>query len=127
MKTKISTNRLSPAFASVLLAVVFLCGGCNKLKEGYVISKHYEPTTSYMMLMPMYISDGKSTTLIMIPYWITDYEDWVVTIEGKYNGEVRTEDVYVSQKQYECLQKGSHFKLGDDCSTTDDNNTKERG
>lgn len=28
MKTKISINRLAPAFASVLLSVVFLCGGC---------------------------------------------------------------------------------------------------
>lgn len=29
MKTKISINRLAPAFASVLLAVVFLCVGCT--------------------------------------------------------------------------------------------------
>jgi hypothetical protein len=118
---------IKPAIALyAMLAVVFLCGGCNRLKEGDVISKHYDPTNTYMMLMPMIISNGTSTTTIMIPYLITDYEDWVVEIEGTYNGEKRTEDVYVSQKKYECLQKGSHLKLGDDCSTEDDNNTKER-
>lgn len=70
------------------------------------------------------ISNGKTTTTMMIPYVITDYEDWCVKIKGKYKDEERIEIIYVSQKQYERLSIGSHLKLNDDCSLSDDNNTR---
>jgi len=109
-----------------ILCCVLCLYSCNKLEEGDVIEKWYEPTHTYVALMPMVISNGKSTTTIMIPYVITDYEDWVVKINGKYKGEERTETIYVSQKQYECLSVGSHLKLTEDSSTSDDNNHKVR-
>ncbi len=109
----------------ILYVVALLFCGCNKLKEGKVLSKHYEPETQYMMLMPVCVSTGKSMITVMIPYWITDNEDWVVEIEGVHDGERVVESVYVSQKQYWCLREGSHLTLGDDCSEEDENNTKE--
>lgn len=119
-KLQISTS----ACLLAILCCVLCLSSCNKLEEGDVVEKWYEPTHTYVALMPTTISNGKTTSTIMIPYVITDYEDWVVKIKGKYKGEERTETIYVSQKQYECLSVGSHLKLNEDCSTADENNHK---
>ena len=112
--------------ASACLLGVLCLASCNKLEEGDVVEKWYEPARTYVAVMPMTILTGKSTTTIMVPYVVTDNEDWCVKIKGKYKGEERVEIVYISQKQYECVRTGSHLKLTDDCSTSDDNNHKER-
>lgn len=97
-----------------------------KLKEGYVIEKWYEPTRTYVTMMPMVVSNGKSSTVIMIPFSITDYADWCLKIRGKYNNEEMIEIIYVSQNQYDSLSLGSHLKLTDDFSVSDNNNHKVR-
>jgi hypothetical protein len=109
-----------------ILCCVLCLTSCNKLEEGDVVEKWYEPTNTYVALMPLVISNGKTTTTMMIPYVITDYEDWCVKIKGKYKDEERIETIYVSQKQYECLSIGSHLKFTDDCSMSDENNHKVR-
>lgn len=106
----------------IFIAIAFI--SCNKLKEGEVIEKWYEPERTYVSLMPMYIGNGKTFTVIFIPYIITDNEDYVIKIKGKYKGKDRVETVYVNPKEYECLRTGDHFTIGKDCSLTDDNNTK---
>lgn len=115
------SNRLLAILCCVLCLI-----SCNKLEEGNVVEKWYEPTRRYVAVMPLVISNGKTTTTIMMPYVVTDYEDWCVKIKGKYKDEEMVETIYVTQKQYECLSIGSHLKLTDDCSMSDDNNHKVR-
>jgi hypothetical protein len=119
---KIQFSMLMCLFIIILFSVLCL-PSCNKLKEGDVVAKWYEPKTTRISLMPMITSSGST---IMIPYLMTDNEDYVVKIKAIYKDEERIETIYVSQKQYECLSVGSHFKLTEDCSTSDDNNQKER-
>ena len=106
----------------ILLVCLSFVGCSNVLKEGDVVEKWHEPESVYTMLMPMTISDGKTTTTYMIPYIIQDNEDWVVKIKGTYKGEIKTEKVYVSPQQYQCLNIGSHLTIGKDCSLSDNNN-----
>jgi len=103
-----------------ILYCVFCFTSCNKLKEGIIIEKWYEPTRKYVSVMP--ISTGK--TIIMIPYIITDYEDWCIKIKGKYKNEERIETIYVSQKLYENLKIGSNLKLNNDYYMLDNNNSE---
>lgn len=127
MMNRITKLQFSTSVCLLAILCCVLClTSCNKLEEGDVVEKWYEPTHTYVTLMPMEIPNGKTTTTIMIPYMITDYEDWCIKIKGKYKGKKRIETIYVSQKQYECLSIGSHFKLTDDCSMSDDNNHKVR-
>lgn len=120
--TKLKFN--SPSCVLVMLCCILCLTSCNKLKEGYVVEKWYEPTRTYVTLMPLVISNGKSTTTIMMPYVITDYEDWCIKIKGKYKDEERIETIYISQQQYDCMSIGDYLKLTDDCSKSDDNNHK---
>lgn len=119
---KIELRPLGIAAILLLCAVLFGCK--NKLKEGDVVEKWYEPKSEYMMMLPITISDGKNTITIYQYYWIEDNEDWVVKIKGTYKGKERTEMVYVSPQNYECLNVGSHIVIGKDCSLSDDNNNK---
>jgi len=110
----------------LLIVSLVLFIGCNKLTEGYVIEKHYEPTTTSIMLLPMTISTGKTTTTVMIPHTIVDYEDYCVTIKGWHKDEERIETIYVTKSQYECLSMGDKLKVTEDCSYTDGNNEKHK-
>jgi len=110
--------------AICVILIVLLVTSCNHLTEGTVIGKKYEPLNSYTTLIPLVMSTGKTTVIIMTPYLVVDGEDFIVEIDGLYRGEHRTEYVYVSKKEYECLNIGSRFVVGEDCSTDDTNNTQ---
>lgn len=108
----------------ILLPLLFI--GCNELEQGDVVAKRFEPQRQYMAFFPLIISNGKSTSVIMIPYMVTDYEDWVVTITGIADGDTLTEEVYVSREKYECLYVGDHMIVDSGCVKTDNNNVKVR-
>lgn len=108
------------------LVVISYCIGCNKLKEGSVIEKWYEATETNLIMMPHYMQVGKVRTMYMVPYYVTDNEDFVIKLKGKHNGKDRIETVYLTQAQYDCLQIGDYLRIGDDCSFDDTNNSKRR-
>lgn len=111
-----------------LLAVVLLgAWGCNGITEGEIVEKWYEPEEQYLMMMPMVISTGKTTTTIMIPYWIYDGEDYCIKIKGvNKKGKEKFKTVYVRGKRWEKLQKGQYFCIDGNCSEEDFTYEKER-
>jgi len=109
-----------------ILICSILISSCNHLDKGEVIGRHYEPTNQQLIVMPLTISTGKSMTVMMIPYFVTDYEDYVLHIKGTHDGEEVVEEVYVTRSCYNSLKDGSIWYKDDNCSFSDDNNTKER-
>ena len=119
MKLKLNDNLRYSLYA--VLACVFL-SSCNHLEDGIVIGKRYEEADRNLMLIPMRV--GKVT--IMQQYWIYDNEDWVITIEGEKDGKMIHEDVYVTKQCFEALNYGDTWIKTDDCSFSDDNNSKTK-
>jgi len=112
-----------------LISLLIICislTSCNHLEKGEVIGRHYEPTTQDMLILPLVISTGKTTTTMMIPYYVTDYEDYVLHIKGVHKGKEIIERVYVTKECYNNLKDGAKWYKDDTCSFSDDNNTKER-
>ena len=105
----------------ILLAFGFLAS-CNHLEDGTVIRKRHEKASMSLMFIPMKV--GKAT--IMQQYWIYDNQDWVITIEGEKGDKMMQEDVYVTKQCYEALNCGDHWIKTDDCSFSDDNNSKTK-
>ena len=68
--------------------------------DGVVVSKHYE--VSHTTYMPQIIG-GKTT--IIIPNTYDEY--WVLTL---YDGSDKRKRVEVSEKVYENVEIGDHFK-----------------
>lgn len=112
---KLITHSLCILLASVLFS-------CNHLEEGEVVGKHYEPYNEYIMMMPITISTGKTTSTMMIPYFIQDNEDFVLHVKGEYKGKERIEEVYVSKACYTQMQNGDRWYKTEDCSFSDNNN-----
>jgi len=106
----------------ILILLFILLIGCNEIDKGIVVGKRYEPTQTYTTIIPLVISTGKSVTTIMIPYVITDNEDYILKV--KDNEIVR--EVYVSKQCYEKLDTGDVWIKDSDCSFSDNNNTKIR-
>lgn len=90
------------------IAIPNLMRSRNKLKDGKVIIKRYEPRRQWtqMIMMPC----GKS--FMMIPMVHIDDEDWVVTI-GKFEKgkKYRTKDLYVTKNFYNNIQKGDYIDV----------------
>ena len=51
-----------------LLLVVSLCGCSNEITEGEVYEKEYREAHTTVMMLPLVISNGKTTKTTMIPF-----------------------------------------------------------
>ena len=96
------------------------------MKYGNVVEKWHEPESHYMMLMPMTISTGKSTTTMIIPYYIHDNEDWCIKVTGiGVKGDTITRTYYVDEMAFDTLSVGEFICVDGACDD-DENNTKVR-
>lgn len=111
-----------------VLSVIYLVYlGMPKLDHGVVVAKRYEPASNTMMLLPISVSNGRTTSVIMVPYNIYDDEDWVITVTGTLdNGKTRTEDWYLCQSDYNKIQEGDSVDRRECGAVTEDPHTKER-
>ena len=91
------------------LLVVYLCGCSNVITEGEVYEKEYREEYTTIMMLPMVISNGKSTTTTMVPYFIHYPERYVIFIKAYQDEEWKTEDFYVSKEVYDSTNIGDMF------------------
>ena len=85
-----------------------------------------EPENTYVSLIPMVISTGKTTTTTLIPYIIHDSEDWCIKVTGiGVKGDTITRTYYVDKMAFDTLSVGKFICVDGDCDD-DENNTKVR-
>lgn len=126
MMGKIITGCLVVGIAiAAFVALVLSC--MPRLDNGVVVSKRYEPATSTVMIMPLILSNGKTTTMIMVPYVVYDDPDWVLTVTGDDDrGERITEDWYISELQYSRVSVGDEVNRAKVSAKTEDPHQKTR-
>jgi hypothetical protein len=96
----------------VLISVFVLIGlvsGCSApiLSSGVVIEKRHEPESTVLIMVP--IQTGKTT--MMIPMYIHDDEDWIVRIEGVWDGEVVQNTLYLPREYWELVEVGDVLQV----------------
>lgn len=110
-----------------LVLALVICVGCNNITEGEIIEKWYEPEHNYVTIMPVTISNGKTTTTMMIPYYIYDGEDYCIKIKGiNKKGKEKIKTIYVRGEHWQKLDKGQCFRIDGDCSEKDFTYKKEK-
>lgn len=79
------------------------------------------------MILPRIILNGKTTSTIMVPYFV-DYPDrYVIFIKAYQDEEWKTEDFYVSKEVYESTNIGDMFLYDEERGDLQDEPyTKER-
>lgn len=80
------------------------------ITDGVITELNHEEEYSEVILMPMSISNGNSTTTIMQPTYIHYPETFEVVIE---NGD-KKEDFYIKEKAFKNLKVGERFKFDGD-------------
>lgn len=110
----------------ILISIIGIATSCHQLHDGVVIKKEVEPARRYIYMHPIPHRIGKITTYTYIPVTMYDDEDYVVTIDGFTDShEERVEAFYVSKSKFECLKKGDHFYITEDCSTSPNDDEKQ--
>jgi hypothetical protein len=92
-----------------ILLVVSLCGCSNAITEGEVYEKEYREAHTTVMMLPLVISNGKTTTTTMMPYFVHYPDRYVIFIKAYQDEEWKTEDFYVSKEIYESINIGDMF------------------
>ena len=110
-----------------ILLVVSLCGCSNAIAEGEVYKKEYREAHTQVMFLPLIISNGKTTSTIMVPYFLHYPDRYVIFIKAYQDKEWKTEDFYVSKEVYDSIKIGDMF-LYDEArgDLQDEPYTKER-
>lgn len=99
----------------VLCLVIICLAGCSpKITSGEVYDKEHRNAFTTVSVYPLIISNGKTTTTIMVPYTVYYPERWVVFIKSFEDGEWITEDFYVSETVYNSINIGDMFEYNED-------------
>lgn len=95
----------------VCLIFVFLlmCGCSTTITEGEVYAKEYREAFTTVNCYPVVISNGKTTTTMIIPYTVYYPERWVIFIKSFEDGEWLTDDYFVSENIYNSINVGDIF------------------
>lgn len=110
---------LKKLFATVvILSTLVGCG--NGLKEGTVVEKWYEPERTWIMIIPIIISNGKTSFPIFVPMYYKDDEDFCIKIVGhNKEGKQVYRTFYLSEAAWKPIKYGDYFVLDKNAETSD--------
>lgn len=93
----------------LIFVFLLLCGCSPTITEGEVYAKEYREAFTTVNCYPVVISNGKTTTTMIIPYTVYYPERWVIFIKSFEDGEWLTEDYFVSESIYNSVNIGDIF------------------
>lgn len=110
-----------------ILLILFLSACSPKITSGEVYEKQHRNAFTTVSSYPLIISNGKTTTMVMVPYTVYYPERWVVFIKSFEDDEWKTEDFYVSESVYNSIRIGYMFEYDENRGDlTDEPYTKEK-
>ena len=98
----------------------------NKINEGYVQNKTFEPENKKSIMIPIKVGN----MFIQIPHNITDDEDYILTVCDKNikteYGNDYCEKFYVSKDTYSNYRLGDTFKFDPSIASIEDKHIKTK-
>lgn len=116
-------------------AVALTAAGCEPpFKNGTVEDKRHEDPYTYLMFIPLTTCSKDSCTTTLIPYFIFDDEDWVLTLKNCDKIEnsqpvCETANLYVTEEIYNDSEIGEYVDFNEKDETLvsrNDPTTRER-
>lgn len=117
------------------LALIILCvfmmfsfyGCCNQITEGEIYAKKHKEAYTTVQYIPLVMSNGKTSSCVLVPYFVRYPERYVIYIKAYQNEKWVTEDFYVSKEVYNLANIGDMFSYDEDRGDLkDEPYTKER-
>lgn len=97
----------------LILSILILTGCSNDLTKGEVIDKEYNPAYRQLVLMPVHIYNGKTSTMIMVPYWIFHEENWKIEIKCIEKDCNTKQTYYITEKLYNEIKIGDIYEYNE--------------
>lgn len=99
----------------ILVLFVIVLSGCERITEGYIIQKWYEPAETNLVLIPILISNGKTTSTVLMPYTIYDGEDYCIKVIGVTSeGKEKTKKLYLTPDEYDLVSIDDFYVIEKD-------------
>jgi hypothetical protein len=116
LNTMFKNKKPTRNFVKLLLCAIFLVACEHQIHTGQVVTKTYEEPRHY--IYTTYIMIGKT----MHPQFHTgfDDEDFILTVTGIKGKDTITEDFYVNEVTFNCMQQGQIFNDSIPCERDDD-------
>lgn len=103
------------------LMVLILCGCSHDVTYGEIINKEHNEPYRQLLMLPVHISNGKTSTTILVPYWIFHEENWKIEIKGKNkDGKIDTETYYITEDLYDNISIGDMYEYREKFDTTEE-------
>lgn len=117
---------ISIALAIALLLV--LSGCCAKITSGEVVEKNYTPAHSEVRLIPLVLSNGKSSSVVVAPYTYYYSDRWTVTIAAwdEEAKKMQSATYRVTEEVYEAIEIGAEFVYDKDMQPSEPEYTRKR-
>lgn len=116
---------------AVLLALAFLAllpGCAKKITQGEVIDKTFSPAHNEYRLIPIVISNGKTSTTYFMPYVYRYPDTWTITISGQdEDGKAKTAVYRVTKTVFDSAPVGSEFVYKSDMEPDEPEYQREPG
>lgn len=97
---------------AIIIFAISLCSCSEQITIGEVVYKKYNPEYTTTMVIPVTISNGKTSTVAMIPYVYHYNESWEITIRGwdEEEQEFETATYRVTEEVFETTYIGGEFQ-----------------
>lgn len=110
----------------VLIVIISLAGCSSEITEGEVYQKEFKPEHTEVVLIPMHMYNGKTSTTIVVPFTYHYPDRYVVYIKSYVDKEWKTADYYVTKEIYETINIGDQFKYVEGRDLTEEPYIRER-
>jgi hypothetical protein len=112
-----------------ILCLLLMVVGCGeKLESGEVYEREFREAYTQMVIIPMIVSTGNSTTTMMIPYFFHYPDRWVIKIrQWDYTkGEYITATYFVTEEVYDNHDIGDYYNFDPKTATKEEPVVKEK-
>ena len=112
---------------SLLLICLLLLTGCSsEITEGEVYQKEFKPSHSEVRFVPLTMYNGKTSTMILMPFTYYYPDRYVVYIKSFIDNEWKTADYYIPKEIYETINMGDQFEYVKGRDLTSEPYSRER-
>lgn len=96
-----------------LILTMLVIFGCARITDGEVYEKKVILAHTEMILIPIIISSGKSTTTVLVPYWFWYPEQYRVCIRkvDKNTGDYDTRSIYLTKEKFNTVTNGDWYEI----------------
>lgn len=127
MKSFFTQLRKCSALFSIVAVLALCLAACSpEITKGEVVKKEFSPAHTNIVMVPITVSNGKTSTTTFVPFTYYYPDSYYITISAFVDGEKKTATFRVTKEVYEDTKMNAEFVYTKDMEPSDPEYTRER-